>query len=1082
MHYRLLILLLLVLPAGVFGQRPLPVPGTSPLSGVPLLALPALNNEALLQEELDSRSPNRPPRFAQRRAVDIRPAEAGLWESLPGGYELWRLRIQSPNAHSINLGFTEYYMPPGGQLRLYDPLQTDVLGPFTPSDNEGHQQLWTPVLGGEELVLEVIVPSIQRTNLRLRLTSINHDFLNFYGVTTGACHLDVLCGESDGWGIVDLYRDIIQSVAVYGTGGDTFCTGALINNTDNDCRPYFLSAFHCNVTPSEAPSVVVYWNFQNAYCRQPGTVASSNPGNGSLNNFNTGATYRAGYQPTDFVLLELDDPIPASSQAYFAGWSREATPPQDTVICIHHPDGAEKRISFSFTDLYPGLWGNGNQEVPNGNHLIVPDWNVGSTEVGSSGAPLFNKQGKITGQLHGGGASCSNNEYDSFGWIRSSWEGGGTSTSRLKDWLAPNGESLFFLDGRWLSSCNASIFIDPTVSAICIPGTASFEIEIAEAFTGVVELEVNGLPAGVDYSLSSGNIYGGSTVTLTLNAYGSSLATGLLSFSVTATDEYSTVTESTSIFLVADTPQAIFTQNPAPEEAGVSLAPVFSWSASANATSYDFQIAQDLGFNNLIASLSNLSATVYQGVNLEPYSSYYYRVRARNLCGPGEWSDGVRFQTSAIRCQTITATEVPLTISSSSPNTISSALSLDIEGTIGSVAVRNIDIAHTYVGDLSGILRSPEGSAVQLFDRPGFPLIPFGCSGDDLLLDFSDEAALSPFDLEGTCGNEPAISGAFQPGTPLSSLIGEVAAGEWQLILFDNFSQDGGQLKKWELEVCTTYPTTPEIFPESETLEACTGQTKAFEVFVGSGFEAPVELGIAGLPDGVAATFEPQIAPPGTFATLTLDSMYTPAENDIIIYGGDGNTIHFCELDLQIGSRPNAPLLFSPDDASPVFQGEQSFSWSPSVGADSFRLEISTDTAFQALAFSQAFDQSYFTLFPELDAGLYYWRVIALNRCGANSSSVFSFFKEGAVTATSGRHRTNSALVYPNPTSGLLHVRLPSEVKVAQLRLYNPQGQFVLGQPFDQSEPVSLSHLPAGMYWLSIQMGDWVEVHKVVVQ
>lgn len=1071
-----------MLPISIFGQSDLPVSGASPLSAVPTLALPALDNEALLQEELARRSPNRPPRFAQRRAIDVRPTETGLWESLPGGYELWRLRVQSPNAFSINLGFTEYYMPPGGQLLLYDPQQTAIIGPFTPSDNEGHQQLWTPVLGGDELVLEVVIPSAERSNLRLRLTSVNHDFLNFYGVTTGACHLDVLCGESDGWGIVDLYRDIIQSVAVYGTGGDTFCTGALINNTANDCRPYFLSAFHCDVTPSDAPSVVVYWNFQNTYCRQPGTVASGNPGNGTLNNFNTGAIYRAGYQPTDFVLLELDDPIPASSQAYFAGWSREATPPQDTVICIHHPDGAEKRISFAFNDSYPGQWGNGNQEVPDGDHLIIPDWSIGSTEVGSSGAPLFNRQGRVTGQLHGGGASCSNDEYDSFGWIRASWNGGGTPTSRLRDWLAPDGENLFFLDGRWLSNCNASIFIEPTVTAICIPGTADFEIQIAEAFTGTVDLEVNGLPPGVDYSFSPSSPNGGSTVTLTLDAYGSGLATGWLGFSVTASDTYNTVTEATSIFLVADVPQAITTQSPVPEEAGVSLAPEFSWSASANATGYDLQISSDTGFNTLIASLSNLGSTSHQGISLDPYSTYYYRVRARNLCGPGNWSDGVRFSTSAIHCQMINATDIPLAISSSSPNTISSALNLDLAGTIGSVAVRNIDIEHTYVGDLSGILRSPEGSAVQLFDRPGFPLIPFGCSGDDLLLHFSDEAQASPADLENSCGNEPAIAGAFRPGTPLSALIGEGAAGEWQLILFDNFSQDGGQLNNWALEICTTYPPIPEIFPESAILEACTHQSQAFELFVGTGYEGPVELGIAGLPDGVAASFEPEVALPGTFTTLHLDSMYAASETGIIVYGGDGNTIHFCELELLIDDQPNTPLLLNPDDASPVFQGDQSFAWSPSAGANSFRLEISLDTAFQNLVFSQVVDQAYFTVSPELDAGFYFWRVTAMNRCGATESSTFSFFKEGAVTSTSDDSLAQGVLVFPNPTTGMLQLRLPIGVKAAQVQLHNLQAQLVLEQPVGQASTLNLSTFPAGLYLLSIQMEDRVEVHKVVLQ
>jgi hypothetical protein len=224
------------------------------------------------------------------------------------------------------------------------------------------------------------------------------------------------------------------------------------------------------------------------------------------------------------------------------------------------------------------------------------------------------------------------------------------------------------------------------------------------------------------------------------------------------------------------------------------------------------------------------------------------------------------------------------------------------------------------------------------------------------------------------------------------------------------------------------------------------------------------------------------VALPGTFATLTLDSMYSVSENDIIIYGGDGNTIHFCELELHIGSLPNPPILFAPDDASPVFQGEQSFSWSPSVGADSFRLEISPDATFQSLTFSQTVTQSYFSLPSELDAGQYFWRVIALNRCGARYSPVYSFFKEGAVTATRTETQVGDARIFPNPTTGLLHVWLPEGLDKAQARLYNVQGQLLQETHLEAMSTLRLHALPAGVYWLQLQMEDRMEVHKVVLQ
>ncbi|MBV6653447.1 MAG: T9SS type A sorting domain-containing protein, partial [Mameliella sp.] len=328
----------------------------------------------------------------------------------------------------------------------------------------------------------------------------------------------------------------------------------------------------------------------------------------------------------------------------------------------------------------------------------------------------------------------------------------------------------------------------------------------------------------------------------------------------------------------------------------------------------------------------------------------------------------------------------------------------------------------------------------------------------------------------------PAIEGAFRPGSPLSALTGEVAAGEWQLILFDNFSQDGGQLKNWELEVCATYPSIPEVFLDSEILEACTDQIMTFEIFVGTGFNQPVTLGIAGLPDGVSGTFEPEIAPPGTFATLTLDSMYAVTENDIIVYGGDGSTIHFCELELHIGTPPNTPILFAPADASPVFQGEQSFSWSPSVGADSFLLEISTDTTFLDPVFSSILPEPYLSLTPELDAGSYFWRVSAINRCGANESSVFSFVKEGVPTATTGIQPSNTTQVFPNPTSGRLNINLPTGEHTASTKLYNTHGQLLKEKVIGASGTMDLTGLPSGLYWLHLAIGDRLEVHKVVLQ
>jgi hypothetical protein len=71
-------------------------------------------------------------------------------------------------------------------------------------------------------------------------------------------------------------------------------------------------------------------------------------------------------------------------------------------------------------------------------HWEVGNWEDGTTEPGSSGACIWDPtDGLCVGVLTGGVASCSYIGFDVFGSLDIGWEGGGTSDTRLKDWLDP---------------------------------------------------------------------------------------------------------------------------------------------------------------------------------------------------------------------------------------------------------------------------------------------------------------------------------------------------------------------------------------------------------------------------------------------------------------------------------------------------------------------------------------------------------------------------------------------------------------------------------------------------------------------
>jgi hypothetical protein len=428
-------------PPGPLGLSP----EAKPLEEVDLRVMPPVDMERVRAEDEENDRLGLAPRFAVPIPVALDPDNAGTWETLADGTLLWRLRISSPDALSINLGFTRYRMPEGGRLLLYSSDYRYKIRPFTAEDNAPHGELWTPIVRGDEIVVEVSLPASRRPELELRLTSVNHDYLGFGhpGAKSGTCNVDVACA------VADPFRDQVRSVAVISTGGSTFCTGAMVNNTAQDLRPFFLTANHCGINSGNAASLVTYWNFENSVCR--GVPGGNGDGDGMLNQFNTGSTFRSANAASDFTLVELTSAPQASFNVFWAGWDRTTGDFACTMgvpcVAIHHPNTDEKRITFSYQATTTTSYGN--PTPPGDGSHIHAFWGLGVTEPGSSGSPVFSPQKRVIGQLHGGPSVCNGSDLsDYYGRFSVSWTGGGTSSTRLSNWLDPGGTGATTLDGR----------------------------------------------------------------------------------------------------------------------------------------------------------------------------------------------------------------------------------------------------------------------------------------------------------------------------------------------------------------------------------------------------------------------------------------------------------------------------------------------------------------------------------------------------------------------------------------------------------------------------------------------------------
>ncbi|CAN5334017.1 hypothetical protein BH09PLA1_BH09PLA1_27360 [soil metagenome] len=140
---------------------------------------------------------------------------------------------------------------------------------------------------------------------------------------------------------------------------------------------------------------------------------------------------------------------------------------------------------------------------------------------------------------------------------------------------------------------------------------------------------------------------------------------------------------------------------------------------------------------------------------------------------------------------TFASSDVPKSILDNT--TINSSLLISGGGNINNLTVQ-LNITHTFDGDLVLSLISPIGTVVTLANRRGG-------SGDNFTNTIFDDSAATSI----TAGTAP-FAGSYRPETPLSALNGQNANGTWLLRVQDAATQDTGTLNSWSITFGSTEP------------------------------------------------------------------------------------------------------------------------------------------------------------------------------------------------------------------------------------------------------------------------------------
>ncbi len=275
-----------------------------------------------------------------------------------------------------------------------------------------------------------------------------------------------------------------------------------------------------------------------------------------------------------------------------------------------------------------------------------------------------------------------------------------------------------------------------------------------------------------------------------------------LSVDGTVTDgEYAVVVEGTAagtidrqavVYVAVTTavPGPVTLATPADGATIPSASPTLTWNAIPGATGYDVEVAADAGFATIVASAAGLSATSFEASGLNAGQTYYWRVRASNLCGNGGFGAAFSFTTGLMVCANgllaiPDGTGVPVELDIATANS----------GIIADLDV-SIQATHAWVGDLIFTLEHLDtGTTIDVIDRPGFTGLGFGCAEDDIDAIFDDSSAL-PVEDECNLGS-PALTGVLAPHQPLAAFDGEALAGTWRMSVSDSAGGNTGVFTGW---------------------------------------------------------------------------------------------------------------------------------------------------------------------------------------------------------------------------------------------------------------------------------------------
>jgi hypothetical protein len=358
----------------------------------------------------------------------------------------WGGKVRVSGAARLRLHLSRVRLPAGARLWVHGAGRT--MGPFGEELMAPDRSLWTPIVEGEEVALDVEAPAAALAaapaaagaasatgkpgnhppgftiDAVLELLPARGELATDAVAKDNGCQVDASCFSNADFAGYDVARHAVAHLEFVEDFVGFLCTGQLLNDTLSDGTPYLLTAHHCISTQAVAATLQATFDDYTPSCNGTPPALGGLPASNGATLLVTGRADTAA----DFTLLRLPS-LPGGRT--FLGWDAQphAAPDGTLLYRLSHPSGNPQMYSVTRADSRPS---DCSDNFPP-SRFIYSDLVVGAASPGSSGSAALLANGLAVGQLFAGcglGDFCSPEERPFDGALSSSFR-------QLQPFIAP---------------------------------------------------------------------------------------------------------------------------------------------------------------------------------------------------------------------------------------------------------------------------------------------------------------------------------------------------------------------------------------------------------------------------------------------------------------------------------------------------------------------------------------------------------------------------------------------------------------------------------------------------------------------